>query len=244
MNLGPGGDPDANRDRILRAALDIVGAGGPAALSTRAVCAAAHVQAPTIYRIFGDKQGLMDAVAAHGFATYAQQKLVGKPCADPVDGLRRGWDLHIQFALDHPALYVMTYGQPRPGPLPPAAANAADMLAGRIRRVAQEGRLRLTEKHAAQLMRAGASGVALALIGTPEIKRDLTLSHLAREAIMNAIATQPSTGGGVEPDLISSALHVRSALSRATRLSSRERDLLEEWIDRITDPAQPQTSNL
>ncbi len=238
MNSDLSNQPDAHRDRILRAALDIVSAKGPDALSTRAVCSAAHVQAPTIYRIFGDKQGLLDAVAAHGFATYTHQFSGGRPCVDPVNGLRRGWNRHVQFGLDHPALYVMTYGNPRPGPLPPAAADAAHMLAGRIRRVAQAGRLRLSEKHAAQLMRAGASGVTLALIGLPEDNRDLTLSRLAREAIIGTIALDPSPEGS-DPDLMSSALHLRSALSQTTRLTHRERDLLEEWIDRITDPAEP-----
>ncbi len=238
MDPDLGGEPDTNRDRILRAAIDLISVGGPEALSTRAVCSAAHVQAPTIYRIFGDKQGLLDAVAAHGFATYARRHAGGRPVADPVDGLRRGWDLHVQFGLDQPALYVMTYGQPHPGPMSPAAADAAHRLAGRLRRVAEAGRLRLTEKHAAQLMTAGASGVTLALIGTPEDSRDLTLSRLAREAIIGTIAVDPSPAGS-EPDLTSSALHLRTALHQTTRLTRRERDLLEEWIDRITEPAAP-----
>lgn len=237
MNSDLDDEPDANRDRILRAALDIVTVKGPQGLSTRAVCRAANVQAPTIYRIFGDKQGLMDAAAAHGFATYTDRYSGGRPCVDPVNGLRRGWNRHVQFGLDHPALYVMTYGNPRPGPLPPAAAAAAHMLAGRIRRVAQAGRLRLSENHAAQLMRAGANGVTLALLGLPENSGDLTLSRLAREAVIGTIALDPSPGTG-DPDLVSSAVHLRTELSQTTRLTRRERDLLEEWIDRITEPAE------
>jgi len=40
------------------------------AVTTRSVALAAGVQAPTIYRIFGDKNGLLDAVVQHGWATY------------------------------------------------------------------------------------------------------------------------------------------------------------------------------
>jgi AcrR family transcriptional regulator len=45
-------------------------AGGPDAVSTWAVSAAAGVQPPVIYRLFGDKNGLLDAVASYGFESY------------------------------------------------------------------------------------------------------------------------------------------------------------------------------
>ena len=60
------------RERIVEAAAALLAQGGREAVSTRAVSAAAGVQAPTIYRIFGDKQGLLDAVASRGFAEYVR----------------------------------------------------------------------------------------------------------------------------------------------------------------------------
>ena len=51
------------RNRVVAAAVALLARGGREALTTRAVAAAAGVQAPTIYRLFGDKQGLVDAVA-------------------------------------------------------------------------------------------------------------------------------------------------------------------------------------
>ena len=54
--------PDA-RARILRAATELLATGGRDAVTTRAVSAAAGVQPPTIYRHFGDMQGLFEAVA-------------------------------------------------------------------------------------------------------------------------------------------------------------------------------------
>lgn len=223
------------RTRIIQAALRLLADHHGEELSTRAVCRLAGVQAPAIYRIFGHKQGLIDAAAADGFDTYTRSLVVRPPCADPVDGLRRGWDLHVQFALDEPTLYVLTYGHPRPGPLPPAAAKAAEMLGHRIRRVAEAGRLRLAENHATQLLQAGACGTALTLIGTEEQARDLEISYLARESLISTITTSPPTV--VKPDLISAAVHVRSALRTTAALTEREISLLEEWIDRITDPA-------
>ena len=63
------------RERIVEAAAQLLATGGREAVSTRAVSAAAGVQAPTIYRLFGDKQGLLDAVASRGFADYLRTKI-------------------------------------------------------------------------------------------------------------------------------------------------------------------------
>ncbi|MCQ0009372.1 TetR/AcrR family transcriptional regulator [Actinomadura madurae] len=117
-------DPDGPRDRILAATAKLLAEGGREAVSTRAVSAAAGVQAPTLYRLFGDKQGLLDAVAAEGFAAYLDSKTVQEPTGDPVDVLRAGWDLHIEFGLANPALYLVMY-EPRPGavPRPPSRAS-------------------------------------------------------------------------------------------------------------------------
>jgi AcrR family transcriptional regulator len=47
---------------LLRAAADLLSTGGAEAVSTRAVAAAAHVEQPTLYRRFGNKDGLLDVV--------------------------------------------------------------------------------------------------------------------------------------------------------------------------------------
>ena len=52
---------------MLEAAAELLRTGGVDAVSTRAVAAAAGVQPPTIYRQFGDKEGLLDArIADYG----------------------------------------------------------------------------------------------------------------------------------------------------------------------------------
>ena len=58
------------RERILRAAARLLAESGGAPVSTRAVCAAAGVGAPTLYHHFGDKEGLLDAVVTYGFERY------------------------------------------------------------------------------------------------------------------------------------------------------------------------------
>lgn len=47
---------------------------------------------------------------------------------DPVDDMRRGWDIHVDFGLRHPTFYLLMYGTDRPGRRPPAADEAHDLL--------------------------------------------------------------------------------------------------------------------
>jgi AcrR family transcriptional regulator len=221
------------RNRIVEAAATLLTEGGREAVSTRAVSAAAGVQAPTIYRIFGDKQGLLDAVAEHGFATYLTSKTSSTSTDDPVEDLRRGWDLHVGFGLDHPAFYTLIYGEPRPGHESPAARESALVLAGHVHRIAEAGRLRVSEERATHLIHAAGSGTTFALIAVPPPQRDMELSVIARESIIATVTTDrsPAESGNT---MISTAVALRATLADATALTPRERALLSEWLDRIT----------
>ena len=223
------------RDRIVAAAVALLARGGREALTTRAVAAAAGVQAPTIYRLFGDKQGLVEAVAEHGFTAYLRQKRTDRPSADPVESLRTGWDLHVGFGLANPAIFTAMYGDPRPGGASPAAARALAMLRERMRSLALAGRLRVGERRAADMVRAAACGVVLMLLEMPEGERDPGLSGAAREAVIAAItndAPQPERLG-----LAPVATTLRALLPGANGLTEGERHLLAEWLDRMVQSA-------
>ena len=222
---------DNTRERIVAAAAGLLAVGGREAVSTRAVSAAAGVQAPTIYRLFGDKQGLLEAVAAHGFTAYLNDKTDMKPSDDPVEDLRTGWDLHVGFGLANPALYSLMYGDPRPGASAPAAVAAAEVLAGHIRRIAEAGRLRVSEERAAHLVHAAGCGTTLTLIALPENRRDPALSDTAREAVIAAITTDAP--GAATPGPVSAAIALRAVLPQTAALTLHERALLQEWLDRI-----------
>lgn len=225
---------DHIRERIVAAAAGLLAEDGRDAVSTRAVSVAAGVQAPTLYRLFGNKQGLLDAVAAHGLTTYLNSKSDRTPSADPVDDLRAGWDLHVGFGVANPALYTLMYGEPRPDASPPAAAAAAAVLAFHIRRIAQAGRLRLSEDHAAHLVHAAGCGTTLTLIAMPADRRDSALSHTAREAVIAAITTDAPAPA--EPGPVAAAVTLRAVLPQTTTLTVHERGLLSEWLDRIIGP--------
>jgi len=222
--------PD-NRDRIVDAATELLHEGGRSAVSTRAVCARAGVQSPTIYRLFGDMDGLLDAVAAHGFATYLAGKTARGSVADPVDDLRAGWDQHIEFGLTQPDLYLLMYGEPPlGGPPPPAAVAGMEVLGERIRRIAEAGRLRVPQDRATMLVHAAGSGTTLTLIATPPDQRDPGLSELAREAVIAAITTDMPTGASGP---VTAAVALRARLPEVDVLTPAEQALLADWLDRI-----------
>ncbi|RKN37096.1 TetR/AcrR family transcriptional regulator [Streptomyces hoynatensis] len=227
---------EAHRTRIVEAATRLLAEGGPEAVSTRAVSARAGVQPPTLYRLFGDKQGLLDAVVAHGFAAYLAGKAEPDPTGDPVDGLRLGWDEHVALGLANPALYRLMFEGHRPGTRPPAAAAAFEVLARRIHRVAEAGRLRVPEERATALIHAAGSGTTLTLLATPEHSRDPELSATAREAVIAALTTDapgPAAAPGTPTAAVTAAVTLRALLPQTGALTAAEAALLREWLDRI-----------
>lgn len=219
------------RERIIAAAAQLLAEGGRDAVSTRSVSAAAEVQPPTIYRLFGDMRGLLDAVATHGFTTYLGSVPDSTPGTDPVEDLRRGWDAHIAFGLAHPGLYSLMYGQPAAGDMPPAALAAVDDLRALVHRVAEAGLLRVEEERATHLLHAAGCGTTLELIRCPDELRHPSLSVAAREAIISTITSHVPVG--TTPGPVGAAIALRAVLPQAEGLSGAERGLLQEWLERI-----------
>ena len=219
------------RERIVAAAAAILAEGGRDAVTTRAVSARAGVQDPAIYRLFGDKRGLLDAVTVYGFQLYLATKNVLPAAGDPVDALRAGWDLHVEFGLANPALYSLIYGDPRPGVSSPAADAALAVLDQHIQQIAAAGRLAVDHRSAAELVHAAGSGTTLALLAAPAGQRNPTLSTMAREAVIAAITTGPAARPVA--DARSAAVALRANMSEVAVLSPNETALCNDWLDRI-----------
>ncbi|MEU7768611.1 TetR/AcrR family transcriptional regulator [Nocardia sp. NPDC049190] len=237
---------DAQRHAIEAAALRLLDEGGPQAVTSRAVSAAAGVQAMSIYRLFGDMDVLIARAAAKGFAEYVAAKTNREQCDDPVDDLRAGWDLHVGFGLSHPYVYAQIYGRHAPGQPNPAADEAAVILRGLVQRVAEAGRLTRDVEGAAVLIHSAGCGVTLTLMSVPPDRRDMSISDLCRETILAAV-TMPSAGAledGAPPVSSRSAEAARHAVSLAAVLSGggdwqpplteAERGMLGEWLERLS----------
>jgi AcrR family transcriptional regulator len=237
--------PDA-RARIVRAAADLLATGGRKAVTTRAVSAAAGVQPPTIYRQFGDMQGLLDVVARETLAVHVREQATRALTSDPVEDLRRGWDLHIAFGLAHPDAFALLYGAPSVAASVSAIQEGVAVLHGLVARIAEAGRLRVDVAHATALLHAAGTGVTLALAATPPEERDPRLSETMREAILTAItvpAFPEAANGGtdVAPAAERVAVHavaLRALLTNAPGvLSPAERQLLSDWLERLAASA-------
>lgn len=232
------------RARILRAAGELLARGGRPALTTRAVSAAAGVQAPTLYRQFGDLRGLLDALARETLADYVREKATAEPADDPVEELRRGWDRHVAFGLAHPGAYVLIYGDPSAAAhdAPAARHDGEAILRGLVSRIARAGRLRVDVAHAVRLIAAAGEGVTLSLIACPPGARDPRLSVAMREAVLAAITTAPTADDNAPeaapgPGRVAArAVALRAVLAEvapAGVLSPAEAHLLGEWLDRL-----------
>ncbi len=223
----------------MEAATQLLAQSGREAVSSRAVSAAAGVQAPTIYRQFGDMQGLLDAVARETLARYVAEEATFDPTDDPAQDLRRGWDIHVAFGLANPAVYGLMYGNRVALPATQAAHDGLEILQGLISRVAQAGRLRISVPRATQLIAAAGQGVTLELIATPPQARDPQLATAMREAVMSAVLTAqaPVDSSGKQPGpqrVAARAVALQAVLAEAPDvLSVAERQLLEEWLERL-----------
>lgn len=124
------------------------------------------------------------------------------------------------------------YGNPGPGASPSAAVAPAEVLAGKIRRIAEVGRLRVGEDPAAYLVHAAAGcGATLTLIALPEDRRDPAPSDTARDAVIAAITTDAPVPAA--PGSVAGAIAPRAVLPQTSALTTRERVLLQKWLDRI-----------
>lgn len=222
---------DAVRTRLVEVAARLLATEGPDAVTTRSVALAAGVQAPTIYRLFGDKNGLLDAVAEHGFADYVARK-PPVDAGDPVGGLRAGWDLHVGFGLANPALFRLMHTALRTAHGRSTAEAGVAILRQRVLRVAAAGRLRVAEQRAVELIRSAGTGVVFTLIDQPETERDPGLADLAWETVCATILTDSETAAPAGP--ITAAVTLRAALPGLSTLTAHERALLGDWLDRIT----------
>ncbi|MUL43740.1 TetR/AcrR family transcriptional regulator [Streptomonospora sp. PA3] len=222
---------DETRRRIIDAATELLTTQGRDAVTTRAVSAAAGVQPPTIYRLFTDMAGLLEAVAADGFETYLVRKHGLALTDDPVEDLRAGWDTHVAFGLEFPAHYLLMYGQPAPGRRSSATEQASRRLHMLVSRVAEAGRLAVSVETGAAMVHAAGVGTTLSLIGTPAEERDHDLSRRLRDSTIAAITGAPPEG---PPDHVRRAVGLKAVLGDADGLfTPGERALLDEFLDRL-----------
>jgi AcrR family transcriptional regulator len=232
------------RSRIIETAAGLLAQSADVDVSTRAVCDAAGVTAPTLYHHFGDKDGLLAAVVDFGWATFLETKLaVAAVVHDHVaDDIRAGWDNHLEFARENPSFYKLMWS-------PAVAANsravreAYQMLYDRLELGAGRGQLRLSAEAASRIVLSATTGAALSLISQPDLYGDGTFATQLREAVIAWITVPPGTPSSahdLERDaglsIASAAATLSSRLTAGdTSLTQPEMALMQQWLTTLAD---------
>lgn len=183
------------RTRILdvtTSLLEALGSERVGELTTRAVCDAVGITAPTLYHHFGDKDGLVRAVIARAAEDYLAKKRGLRVTGDAVADFRSGWDGWTAFVAAHPALAVLALAHPDAAP--GATAEADALLGERVAALARAGLLAHDLEVATGAVRAAVDGVVgLVRRGEPA-DRVTAVSTLLRDAVLAAITSHQLRG--------------------------------------------------
>jgi AcrR family transcriptional regulator len=224
------------RTHVLEAASRLIITGGITALTTRAVAAAASIQAPTLYRLFGDKRGLLNAVAEHGQAAFIADKAAMPPHPDPVQNLANAWDNYVAFGLANPAAFAIMNEVGMLASESPAMLAGLVILRERVERIARAARLRMPVERAVALIHAAGVGTVTTLLAIPEEERDPQLSSVIRDSVIASIIINATDQG--QAGLASLAVGLRAHLGNAKVLTPGECLLLSELLDRLARPSE------
>jgi len=176
---------------ILDAALAILEAQGPEGLTTRAVCEAAGVKAPTLYHHFGDKNGLAQALIQRGLADFMRRKQQPPISSDLLDQLRSGWDVALDFALKRPALFALLWQHARAHP--ELVADAHALMRARVQRLVDTGRFLVPVDTATLAVWAASQGLLAMVHQGPSRKEIEALSDLLFHAVVDKLSSGPAS---------------------------------------------------
>jgi AcrR family transcriptional regulator len=226
------------RAQTLKAAESLLQKSPDSDFSTRAVCEAAGVSAPALYRLFGDKNGLISAVVDGVCERYLSQRRV-QLSDDPVDDLYISWDSHVAFALKNPVVYRMAYA-PSLAEVPAGVEEGRRLVVKRFVRCAAAGRLNTTPDEAAQALMSACLGVNLCLLTQPATYRDPDLSRRVRDAVIDGLVIDLGAhAADPKGDTLKAvALHM-AALIRQTPmpLTAPEVSVMLQWLETISGTA-------
>lgn len=133
-------------ERVLEAALAILGREGVAALTARRLAAEAETSPSAVYELFGDKSGVVRAMFFSGFEQLGAALSGLEPGDDPRADLMSLAQRYRSFILEHPALSAVMFSRPfasfDPAPEETAAGAAVrELIVAAVRRAVTAGQL-------------------------------------------------------------------------------------------------------
>jgi AcrR family transcriptional regulator len=186
------------RDRVLKAALEMLTSDGIAGLTTRQVAVQAGTSTPAVYELFGDKAGLVRELFFEGFRMLHRCLQQLEPTADARADLVSVASVLRTFARGNPALADLMFSRPftdfdpRPSERQ-AGADVREFIVGRVRRCIEAGVLEGQPTDIAHVLLAVAQGLALqetaGWLGSSRASMDRRWK-LAVEAVLRGLATR------------------------------------------------------
>lgn len=227
-------EPDVDlRSALLAAAEKQLVAAPDGDIATRAVCEAAGVTQPVLYRIFGDKRGLLDALADSGLERYAARKAELEVSTDPAADLRAGWDDHLAFADEHAALYRLMFA-PRPWASSRARDGISALLRKTLSRCAAAGLLRVDIDVALAMLLGANVGFALNRMADPGLRDVAGASESLRDAVMRSVLGNEMPERQGDPGAAARRqIREQLRLDPPEALLAEETALLGVWLSRL-----------
>ena len=157
------------REEILDAARTLFVKDGYDQVSIRKIADKIEYAPGTIYLYFRDKAAILDQICDETFSKLARKMdAINRDDADPLESLRRGLRTFIQFGVENPNHYIITFmlaKQIRRSPDPSAAPRCFNELRIAVKRCVDAGQLNCDDvEEVAQALAAGAHGITSMLI--------------------------------------------------------------------------------
>lgn len=194
------GRPKVHGDRtalaLLDAAEDLLAAGGPDAVSVRAVAGAVGVSTRAVYSLFGGKEGLIQSLCERGFVLL-EGLVAAVPATDDATGdlVEVGIAGFRRFATSRPQLFRLTFERSTPDVISApgvskAAIHSYNTFTSWIRRV-----------------EIGSRSVHVVAFQLHALCQGLATSELQAQAAPVGANLWPMTPGVGEDDIWRDALH-------------------------------------
>jgi AcrR family transcriptional regulator len=221
---------ESGRDRLLEAARSLLVEHPERVPSTRELYEAAGVAPPTLYHHFGTKDGLFEAVVEAAFSAYLERKRAVPRTGDLLVDFAAGWDMHVGFGVEHPALYAIMYGRAERRRCRAAEMAEAELRRG-LERLADAGLLLMGVDEAVALTTAMAIGCVTRLIHDGG-SATAPLARTMRAALMSELT-------GHVPERGDADHAARLLLARLGSVSGvftpAEEALLRQWLRTLAD---------
>lgn len=176
------------REEILDAARTLFVKEGYDHVSIRKIAEKIEYAPGTIYLYFHDKAEILDRLCEETFSKLARKiAAINEDPADPLGCLQRGLRAYIQFGLENPNHYIVTFVQAKPMERTEAAhcsagASCFGQLRAAVERCVAAGQLSCEDtEEVAQALWAGIHGITVLLItcgGFPFIEQNRLIDRV------------------------------------------------------------------